>query len=91
MLTYIAMLPTTLIVDVVIFLAGVFLSTKIKDWLKGIPADVRKALQEVEAATVERIATATSNVTSQLPKPTVAAPAAPAVVAPPAPPPSATP
>jgi hypothetical protein len=35
---------------VVAFILGVLFSTKIKDWFKGIPTDVRKGLTQVETA-----------------------------------------
>jgi hypothetical protein len=39
----------------VAFVLGVLFSTKIKDWFKGIPSDVRAGLNQVETAVRERL------------------------------------
>jgi|SRR6185312_4641206 len=70
------------------------LGTKLKDWVKGIPADVRTALNGVEKTTAANIKTAAANahahVLASLPVPAVK-PIAPAPVAPVAPPPAPAP
>lgn len=40
----------------VAFVLGVVFSTKIKDWFKGIPGDVRKGLNDVENAVRAKLA-----------------------------------
>jgi hypothetical protein len=66
---------------VVVFVLGVVLSQKVKDYIKGVPTQVRTALDEVEAATLAKLK-ATAVVVPSSP---VQSPAAPAV-APPNPP-----
>ena len=80
----------------VAFVLGVLFSTKIKDWFKGIPSDVRAGLNQVETAvraklTVAHAAAVTPAIAAVAAPPaapvitgiaiTEAAPAAPAVAA----------
>lgn len=69
----------------VAFILGVVFSTKVKDLIKGIPAQARAALNQVEADTVAKIKSAQAQVISTLPGVTVAkaplAPLAPAAAA----------
>lgn len=51
---------------VALFLAGVFLSQKIKDWLAGVPAHVRADISGVEASLLGRIKAAQSSVLADL-------------------------
>jgi len=68
---------------VIAFAAGVVLSTKVKDFFKGIPAQARAALNNVEADTIAKIRGAQAQVLAQLPSaPAAKAPLAPAPVAP---------
>jgi uncharacterized BrkB/YihY/UPF0761 family membrane protein len=66
---------------VIAFVAGVVLSTKIKDVFKGIPSDLRTALDSVEADAANAVKSAkktvvTTAVASALTSVKVAAPAA---------------
>ena len=64
---------------VIAFAAGVVLSTKVKDFFKGIPAQARAALNNVEADTIAKIRGAQAQVLAQLPSaPAAKAPLAPA-------------
>ena len=60
----------------IMFVLGVLLSTKIKDWFKGIPTDVRAGLTSVEAAVRAKL---TASHTTTLAPVKVAAGVAPAV------------
>jgi hypothetical protein len=53
-------------VAVVCLVLGVAFSTKIKDWFKGIPADVRTALNGVETSALSNVKAAQTHVLSQL-------------------------
>lgn len=44
----------SLIAPVVAFGAGVLLSQKVKDWVRGIPSDIRKQLNQVEQAALAK-------------------------------------
>jgi len=56
----------SLIACVVSFAAGVFLSTKILDFIKGVPADARAVLKSAEGDVVAKLATAKSAVLTDL-------------------------
>jgi len=98
MLSFLTDLEINFIVGVVSLGVGLSpIGTKITDWLKGIPADVRTALNGVEKTTAANIktsvASAKSHVLASLPVPAVkvavpvpAAPAVTAAVSPAAPP-----
>ena len=49
-----AYVNVTFVVSAVAFVLGVAFSQKIKDWFKGIPADVRQGLNNVEAAIIAK-------------------------------------
>jgi hypothetical protein len=49
------------------FVAGVVLSTKVKDYLKGVPAQARKALSNIEAKALADINRARDEVIARLP------------------------
>jgi 2-oxoglutarate dehydrogenase E2 component (dihydrolipoamide succinyltransferase) len=104
MLAFLTNVEIDVIIGVVSFLVGLSpLGTKVTDWVKGIPADVRTALNGVEKTTAANIkssvASAKSHVLASLPVPavkpavtaavTVAAAPAPAAPAPAAPAPAA--
>jgi pyruvate dehydrogenase E2 component (dihydrolipoamide acetyltransferase) len=99
MLSFLTDIEIDLIIGVVSLVAGVLFSTKIKDTLKGVPSDLRTALNSVEADAVAKIkaAKAATPVAVKKPSPAAAAlvaasasavataaPAAPAPAAPPA-------
>lgn len=63
----------------VAFVAGVLLSTKVKDYIKGVPAAARVAINNVEADALAKLKNAQTNVLSTLP----GAPPAPKVAQPP--------
>ena len=83
-------LEVNFIVGVVCLFVGMSpIGTKITDWIKGIPADLRAALNGVEKTVVSNVKVAQANVIATLPvpavKPVVVASAAPAPAAPAAP------
>jgi hypothetical protein len=94
MSTFLAYVDFTLVGYAAVFVATLVFSQKIKDWFKGIPADMRTTLNNVEALAVGNARVARNSVLSQLetalpPLPVVkapapAAPAAPAAPVPPA-------
>jgi hypothetical protein len=49
------------------FVAGVVLSTKVKDYLKGVPAQARRALSNIEAKALADINRARDEVIARLP------------------------
>ncbi len=69
------------------FVAGVLLSTKIKDYVKGVPAAARVALNNVQADALAKIKAAQADVLAKLP----GAPPAPKVALAPAPAPAPLP
>src|ERR1017187_3601466 len=76
----------------VAFVLGVLFSTKIKDWVKGIPSDVRAGLTQVETAVQAKLKAAHAAAVAPAiaavavpPAAPAAAVAAPTVAAPPAP------
>jgi hypothetical protein len=93
MLSFLTDLQIDLVVAAVAFVAGVVFSTKIKDWVKGVPAELRTALSGAETASLSAIETAQHDVLAKLlpapavakvaaaPVAKVAAPAAPAPAA----------
>ena len=52
---------------VVAFIAGVLLSTKVKDTIKGIPSAARAAINNVEADALAKLKNAQTNVLATLP------------------------
>jgi hypothetical protein len=64
---------------VIAFVAGVLLSTKVKDTIKGIPSAARVAINNVEADALAKLKGAQANVLATLP----GAPPAPKVAQPP--------
>jgi small basic protein len=63
------------------FVSGVLLSTKVKDYIKGVPAAARAALDNVEADARAKLKAAQADVLAQLPGAVVAKVAAPATPA----------
>lgn len=60
---------------VVLFVAGVVLSQKVKDWLQGVPAHVRTELRAIEVSALGQIKSAQAHVVADLKaKVTVATP-----------------
>lgn len=51
----------------VAFIAGVLLSTKVKDAIKGVPAAARTAINNVEADALAKLKNAQTNVLATLP------------------------
>lgn len=49
------------------FLAGVIFSTKVKDWMKGIPAQARVALNNVEARALADVRHAQAEALARIP------------------------
>lgn len=80
MFSFLTVLEGNLVISAVSLAVGVFASTKIKDWFKGIPADLRTALNGVEKTTIANVKEAQTKVIATLPQPPVK-PAAPAVPA----------
>lgn len=72
MLDFITNLEINIIVGTVALICGVLFSTKIKDWYKGIPSQLRSALGGVEADALAKIKQAQADVLAKI------APAAPA-------------
>ena len=58
-------------VGVIAFVLGVAFSTKVTDLFKGIPGDLRTALNGVEKATVANVKIAQASVVATLPQPVV--------------------
>ena len=58
-------------VAVIAFILGVAFSTKVTDVAKGIPSDLRTALNGVEKATVANVKIAQATVVATLPQPVV--------------------
>jgi len=58
-----------LAVNVAIFVATLIFSTKIKDWFRGIPSDLRKGLNSIETAAITQVRTAQTQVVSSLTPP----------------------
>ena len=67
MFNFFTSLEITVIVGVAAFVAGVVFSTKVKDFLKGVPGDVRTGLNGVEANVVANIKAAQARVIADLP------------------------
>jgi hypothetical protein len=55
------------IVGFIAYVAGVLTSTKVKDWVKGIPAQARVALNNVEADAQAKLKKAQADVLAKLP------------------------
>lgn len=55
-----------LIVGGVSFVAGVFSSQRVKDWLSGVPGEMRSALRNVEAVALARAKAAQAGVMNDL-------------------------
>jgi hypothetical protein len=93
MLAFFSDVQLVLIATTVGLVVGVVFSTKVTDWFKGIPAELRTSLNQVETATVAKVKVATAGVVATLPTvaPPVPKPVTPgvAVVAAPATPPAA--
>jgi hypothetical protein len=76
------------------FIAGVFLSGKVKDWLFGVPADLRAALKSAESNLSAQIMAAQKKVVADAVKtlaPVMPTVVKPAPAAPPAPAPALAP
>ena len=71
MLAEITSFEITLAVGVICLVLGVAFSTKITDVFKGIPGDLRTALNGVEKATVANVKIAQATVVATLPQPVV--------------------
>lgn len=69
-------------VNAAVFVAGVLFSTKIKDFFKGIPSDLRTALNGVEKTTIANVKQAQAKVVAALPQPALKPPAPPVPPAP---------
>jgi hypothetical protein len=48
------------------FVAGVVFSQRVKDWIKGVPTDLRKALKGVEGDVLDRVRAAQAEVVATL-------------------------
>jgi hypothetical protein len=84
MLAFLTNVEIDVIIGVVCFLVGLSpLGTKVTDFFKGIPSDLRSALNGVEATVVSNVKAAQTQVVASLPIPAAkqpvvqAAPAAP--------------
>lgn len=83
MSTFLAYFDLTIAGYIAIFVATLVFSQKIKDFLAGVPADLRKSLQSVEASVKADVKTyQAAAIAKLLPKP---APVAAVVIAPVAP------
>lgn len=96
MLSFLTEFELNLAIGAVAFIAGVACSTRVKDFIKGIPAQARVALNNVEAKAVADVKQAQADALARIPGavpektplPPSAAPLAPAVVLAPAPAPA---
>lgn len=50
----------------VAFIAGVVLSTKVKDWLQGVPSDFRSRLNDLEASVKAQVKAASAHVVADV-------------------------
>jgi hypothetical protein len=82
---YLTEFNITFIVGFIAFVTGVLTSTKIKDYIKGVPAQARIALNNVEADARAKLKVAQADVLAKLP----GAPAQVVAKTPLAPPPAA--
>lgn len=73
------------VVGAVSLVTGVVSSQKIKDWISGVPSELRVALSSLESQTKQQIASATSDVIAKVSPAMPVAPVAPAPAAPAAP------
>ena len=71
MLAELTHVEITLAVGLICLVLGVAFSTKITDLAKGIPSDLRTALNGVEKATVANVKIAQATVVATLPQPVV--------------------
>lgn len=84
--TVLSYLENAIVTGCIGLVCGMLFGPKIKDWLAGVPADLRAALNGVEAKAKADIASATTKVISTLPAPPpVVKPAAPVAPVAPAP------
>lgn len=67
MFSFLTVFEGDLAIGVAAFIAGVILSTKVTDWFKGIPSDLRSALNGVEKTVVSNVKVAQANVVASLP------------------------
>jgi len=80
-LSFFTDLQVPLIVAAVAFVAGVVLSTRVKDWFKGVPSELRTALNGAETSARAAIEQAQIDVLAKI-LPGAAQPKAPAPLAP---------
>lgn len=73
MLDFLTNLEINIVVGAVALLGGVVFSTKIKDWFKGIPSQLRVAINSVETDSLAKIKAAQAQVLAQIAPPVPAA------------------
>jgi Flp pilus assembly pilin Flp len=71
MLAEVTHIEVAVVVGIIAFVLGVAFSTKVTDLAKGIPSDLRTALNGVEKATVANVKIAQATVVATLPQPVV--------------------
>lgn len=67
MFSFLTELQINLSIGCAAFIAGVVLSTKVKDYIKGIPAQARVALNNVEAKALADVRQAQATALAQIP------------------------
>jgi hypothetical protein len=50
----------------IVFFAGVFLSQRIKDWMRGVPSELRSGLQQAETLAMAKLKEEASNLVNLL-------------------------
>lgn len=69
MSTILAYASNIFVVCTIAFVAGVILSQKVKDWLAGVPADLRTGLKGVEKRVIQEAQAARMRIIAELPLP----------------------
>lgn len=77
MFSFLTVFEGDIAIGIACLVVGVLFSTKITDFFKGIPGDLRTALNGVEQTTVANVKAAQASVIAKLPMPAAKAPAAP--------------
>lgn len=70
---------------VVVFFAGVFLSQRVKDWLKGVPSELRAGLKAAEKLAMDKMKEEAAKIVTAVHASISTPPAPPAPPAPPVP------
>lgn len=72
MSTILAYASNIFVACTIAFVAGVILSQKVKDWLAGVPTDLRTGLKGVEKRVIQEAQAARMRIIAELPLPVAA-------------------